>query len=92
MQFHEKFSAHQMFMCLNFSAILIQAFQCDFLYVLHFASKCTRRHLGFILLKIWVQSADCNDDENRKELKKLSLPGGGGRLAKPLECMHESGL
>ena len=43
-------------------------------------------------LKIRVQSADCNDDENRKELKKLSLPGGGGRLAKPLECMHESGL
>ena len=51
-----------------------------------------QRHLGFILLKIRVQSADCNDDENRKELKKLSLPGGGGRLAKPLECMHESGL
>ena len=43
-------------------------------------------------LKIRIQSADCNDDENRKELKKLSLPGGGGRLAKPLECMHESGL
>ena len=91
MQFHGKFLALHMFMCLNFSAILIQAFQCDFLYVLHLASKCTHRHLGF-MLNIRVQSADCNDDENRNELKKLSLPGGGGRLAKPLECMHESGL